>query len=268
LERDRLKAFAVATKLGFRHLHTSSLQERWLTGPERAEYIAAARASGLVIDTMFVGFDDQSYADLPTIARTVGLTNPATREHRCQIALAYVDLARELGAPALAAHIGIIPENRADSIELVEAVRKIADRCAQRGLTLHLETGQESAEILLRFLHDVDRPNLGVNFDPANFLLYGTDQPLAALDRLAPWIRGVHCKDGFRPERANELGREVPIGQGEVNFPAFLSQLQSIGYRGSLVIEREHGPQVIQDVEAARTYLEQLIAQAKPCDFP
>src|SRR5262249_53554625 len=195
LERDRLGAFAVAAKLGFHPVHTGSLPEQWLRGPERAAYVAAARASGLVIDTMFVGFDGQSYADLPTIVRTVGLTNPATRAHRLQVALAYVDLATEVGAPSLSAHIGILTERGPDYANLVKAVQEIADRCAQQRLTFHLETGQESAEVLLRFLHQVDRPHLGVNFDAANFILYGTDEPLSALDHLAPWVRGVHCKD-------------------------------------------------------------------------
>src|SRR5438874_10626105 len=75
LERDRLKAFGVAAALGFRHVHTSGLPEHWLAGPERASYVAAARASGVEIGTMFIGFDGQSYQDRATIARTVGLVD-------------------------------------------------------------------------------------------------------------------------------------------------------------------------------------------------
>jgi sugar phosphate isomerase/epimerase len=265
LERDRLKAFRVAADLGFRRIHTNGLQEKWLTGPERDEYIAAARAGGLTIDTMFVAFAGQSYADLPTIRRTVGLTNPATREHRCMVALAYGALAVELGAPSLAAHVGFIPEDRSrrDYADLLYAVQKIADGCAERGLTFHLETGQESAGILLQFLHDLDRPNVGVNFDPANFLLYDTDEPLSALDCLVEWVRGVHCKDGLRPEQAGFLGREVPIGHGAVNFPALLRKLLDIGYRGSLIMERENGPNAVQEIVTARSYLENLLIRAK-----
>src|SRR5439155_12175985 len=156
-----------------------------------------------------VAFDGQSYTDLATIARTVGLTNPATRQHRCQVAVAYVDLALALGSPALAAHIGFIPEdrNQRDYQDLVQAVREVLDGYARHELALHLETGQESAHVLLQFLHDVDRPNLGVNFDPANFLLYGTDQALPALERLAPWVRGVHCKHGLGAEHPGQLGK-------------------------------------------------------------
>src|SRR5262245_12821155 len=114
LERDRLKAFAVAADLGFRVVHTSALPESWLEGEARARYLAAARTSGLTIATMFVGFDGQSYADRPTIAQTVGLVIPHLRERRTETALRYCDLAHELGVDALAIHVGFLPEDPAD----------------------------------------------------------------------------------------------------------------------------------------------------------
>jgi L-ribulose-5-phosphate 3-epimerase len=261
LERDRLKAFQVAAAHGFRVVHTSALPEAWLTGPERARYIAAARDSGLAIHTMFVGFDGQSYADLPAIRRTVGLAIPDLREHRTGVALLYCDLAWELGVRSLAAHIGFIPRERSHTEygALVEALRLILDRCAERGQTFHLETGQEPANLLLQFIQDVERPNLGVNFDPANMILYGTGEPLAALDRLAPHVRGVHCKDALASGDRAVLGTEVRIGQGAVEFGGMLRKLCAIGYRGPLVIEREHGPDVFHDVRAARAYLQSLL---------
>jgi sugar phosphate isomerase/epimerase len=262
LERDRLRAFRVAAEQGFRVVHTSALPERWLTGPERGAYIAAARASGLSIHTMFVGFDGQSYADLPSIRRTVGLVLPEFREHRARVALLYSDLAAELGVTALAAHIGFVPHepSHPDYRPLVESVRRIADHYADRGQSFHLETGQEPAAVLERFLQDVGRPNVGVNFDPANMVLYGTDDPLAALTRLAAHVRGLHCKDGLPPAGPGMLGTEVAIGQGAVDFPALVRTLRAIGYRGPLVIEREHGPHVLDNVAAARRYLQRLIA--------
>src|SRR5262249_58475952 len=102
-----------AAGLGFRCVHTSALPEAWLRGPERGRYVAAARASGLTVAAMFVGFDGQSYRDLPTIARTVGLVIPELREHRRRVAEEYSARARGLGVPALAAHVGFIPHDRA-----------------------------------------------------------------------------------------------------------------------------------------------------------
>ena len=262
LEPDRLQAFRVAADLGFRVVHTSALPEHWLTGAARDRYVAAAQESGLAIHTMFVGFDGQSYADRESIRRTVGLVRAEFRQHRCHVALRYSDLARELGVPHLAAHLGFLPPEpgHADYGPLVSALHVLLERCERHGQTFLLETGQEPAEVLLRFLHDVDSPRLGVNFDPANFLLYGTDDPLTALDQLAPYVGGVHCKDGRRPTAPDRLGTEMPLGQGEVDFPALLHKLYASGFRGPLVIEREHGPHVIPDVVAARTYLQGVLA--------
>jgi sugar phosphate isomerase/epimerase len=257
LERDRLTAFARAAAYGFPVVHTSALREAWLTGPERSEYVAAARASEVKIATMFVGFDGQSYRDRESIAQSVGLVRPEVRDRRCRLACLYSDLARELEVDSLGMHIGFIPEEPSHPHYqgLLGAVRTILDHCSLRGQTFHIETGQEPAEILRRFIEDVYRPNLGVNFDPANFILYDTDEPLHALEVLGPWVRGVHCKDGVRPTQSGDLGAEVPIGQGEVPFAALICKLNACGYHGPLIIEREHGPTVVADILAARDYL-------------
>src|SRR5205085_3647820 len=133
---------------------------------------------------------------------------------------------------------------------LVKTLRTVVDHCAHNEQTFRLETGPEPAEVLWHLIRDVGRMNLGVNFDPANFLLYDTDEPLAALDRLAPLVWGVHCKDAVRPSQPGTLGTEVPLGRGAVDFPALLGRLAAHGYRGPLVIEREHGPTVLADVLA------------------
>jgi sugar phosphate isomerase/epimerase len=261
LEPDRLKAFAVAKAHGFQVVHTNALLEAWLSGPQRSHYIAAARQSGIRIDTMFVGFDGQSYVDWQSIAQTVGLIIPQLREHRCRIACLYSDLAQELDVPALAIHLGFLPKDQsgADYRNVVEAVRDLADYCAARHQTIRLETGQESAEGLLRFLRKVARPNLGINFDPANFILYGTDDPVHALELLMQHIGGVHCKDALPSGQAGVLGREVPIGQGCVPFPDLVRKLRGAGYSGPFIIERESGGNVLADILACRAYLEQLL---------
>ena len=263
LEPDRLTAFRVAADLGFRIVHTGTLPEAWLTGSQRQQYVDAARSSGIQIHSMFVGFDGQSYANLEAIRRTVGLLNPEFQEHRIGIASRYADLARELGAPCLAAHIGFIPETASDPqyTPLVTAVRRVADAAAARGLTLNLETGQEPAAVLMHFLGDVARRNVGVNFDPGNFLLYGTDDPLPALRILQPWVRGVHCKDGKRPEESGLLGREPALGHGDVPMAEVLAELLQAGYSGPLVIERERSPHAVAEILAARDLLQTLLSK-------
>ena len=114
--------------------------------------------------------------------------------------------------------------------------------CCQHGQTFALETGQEPAEILLEFLKDVDRKNLGINFDPANLIMYGTGDPIQAVEVLHEHLISVHCKDGVwppkRPERTPR-GRETPLGEGEVGMDKFIAKLKQVGYKGTLNVERE-----------------------------
>jgi sugar phosphate isomerase/epimerase len=116
----------------------------------------------------------------------------------------------------------------------------LADYCRANGQRLHLETGQEAADVLVRFLGQLDRDNLFVNFDPANMIMYGSGEPIAALRQLGGYVRSVHCKDARWAARPGEQwGTEVPFGEGDVGAEAFLRTLRAIGYDGPLTIERE-----------------------------
>ena len=98
-------------------------------------------------------------------------------------------------------------------------------------------------------LSDADKPNLKVNFDPANMGMYGSGDPIEALVLLRPWVRSVHCKDGVGPLTAGTLGREVRLGDGDVDFPAFLHQLKTMNYTGTLTIEREEPDSTQRDAD-------------------
>jgi sugar phosphate isomerase/epimerase len=173
-------------------------------------------------------------------------------------------MAKDLGAPLLAMHLGFLPERTGEDYRgLVEALRGLADYCFGQGQRIHLETGQEPAKELLDLLSDVGRANVGVNFDPANFILYGADDPLNALELLAGHIGGVHCKDALSSGKARVLGTEVRIGQGCVPWPVLLRKLLGAGYGGPFIIERESGENVLADILASRTYLEQLLADQR-----
>jgi sugar phosphate isomerase/epimerase len=113
----------------------------------------------------------------------------------------------------------------------------------------------------VRAIRDVGLDNLGVNFDAANLILYGKANPVDAVESLAPYIQGVHAKDGLYPTSPERLGAEVPIGQGKVNFPLLIEQLKRIGYKNPLTIEREiRGEKQTADILAAKAFLEKLIA--------
>ncbi len=247
------------------HLHTPSRQNRT---PEAAErFLKECRDAGITITVMFGGFEGESYADIPTVRRTVGLVPKETRAERVAELKSISDFGKLLGVPALGIHIGFIPESPDDPDfkELVAVTQEICDYLKGNGQNLHLETGQETADTLLAFMDAVGRDNLFINFDPANMILYGTGDPIEALRKVGSRVRSVHCKDAKWAARpGEEWGEEVPLGQGDVDFEAFLRTLDEFGYTGPLTIEREipHDPErQKRDIAAAVRLLESLKAE-------
>jgi sugar phosphate isomerase/epimerase len=217
-----------------------------LDTPEGIEKIkSAVEETGIEITTIFCGFEGESYADIPTVQRTVGLVPESTRAERVAKIEEISIFAQKLGVDRVAAHIGFVPEDHDNPLYpmMVETVQGICDRLSTRGQVFALETGQETAAGLRHFIDDLKRDNIRVNFDPANMILYGNDDPIPALDLLIEWIDGVHCKDGNWPteeQKANsQLGEETPLGEGAVNIPEWIKKLLSLGFTGPLTIERE-----------------------------
>jgi sugar phosphate isomerase/epimerase len=193
---------------------------------------------------------------------TIGLVPREFRAQRIARMKAISDFAVKAKIPAVQGHCGFIPENPNHPAyqETVEAIRTVAAYCRQNGQKFRCETGQETPITLLRAIRDVGLDNVGVNFDAANLILYGKANPVDAVDLLGPYIQGVHAKDGLYPTDPKELGKEVPIGEGKVNFPVFIAKLKQIGYRNPLTIEREiSGEKQTADILAAKAYLEKLI---------
>jgi sugar phosphate isomerase/epimerase len=230
-----------------------------------AAWKQALADENFTVAAVFAAYAGESYADISTVARTVGFVPPATRAERELRTLAVSDFAAALGVPGIATHIGFVPEDRLSPgyLAVREVVRRVCDHAASHGQTFALETGQESAAALLDFLRAVERGNLRVNFDPANMILYGTGDPIAALDTLAPHVITVHVKDGDWPpqDSPGALGDEKPLGQGSVGMARFLAKLTEIGYKGPLTIEREaHDPaQRLRDIRMGVSLLERLM---------
>ncbi len=209
-------------------------------------------------------YTGEDYADIPTVANTVGLVPKATRNERIDRTKEVSQLARQLGIDSVGCHIGVIPPDHSEALyqEMIHVTRELCDACKINGQFFALETGQESAKPLLTFLEDVDRANLKINFDPANMILYGTGDPIEALGVLGKHVISVHCKDGNWPDRdkPEALGQEVRLGTGAVDLPAFISKLKEIGYTGPLIIEREEPDQDTKtaDVHHAVKLLKEL----------
>ncbi len=193
---------------------------------------------------------------------TIGLVPRETRDARVAHIKAASDFAKECGIPAVQTHCGFIPEDPNDPVykETVMAIRDVAAYCKRNGQNLRYETGQETPITLVRTMQDVGLDNQGINFDLANLILYGKANPVDAIEILGPYVQGIHAKDGLWPTNPRELGKEVPIGQGKVDFPRIIQRLKELNYRGAVTIEREiSGPQQLDDVRAAKAFLEKLI---------
>jgi sugar phosphate isomerase/epimerase len=202
---------------------------------------SALEREGIAATSAVCSFEGEDYANLAKVHETVGFTAPGYAKERIERMREVSTFAAELGLTALSCHIGFIPEDGSAPLytELLAIARELCDLCAKHGQDLVLETGQETAGTLLRFLADVERPNIKVNFDPANIVLYGSGDPLEALSMLRGHVLSVHCKDGVSPKAVGELGHEVALGDGEVDMPGFLKMLKEMNYRGLLAIERE-----------------------------
>lgn len=232
----------VAQELGVPtiQLHAPSPASR--TKPQADAFLGRLKDAGITLTAVFGGFMGESYADIPTVAKTVGLVPPATRSARTKELKEISDFARLLGCKVVGLHVGFVPHDASDPLykEVLIVTRDVCDHCRENGQALHLETGQESAEALLQFIQDVERDNLFINFDPANMILYGSGEPIAALKLVGKYVRSVHCKDGtWAKNPGQEWGAEVPLGKGDVGMENYLRTLLEVGYTGPLTIERE-----------------------------
>jgi len=217
---------------------------------------------GIEATSLVVGGPGKEVWDFYQGPLTIGLVPRETRGARIAHIKRASDVGKQCGIDAIQTHCGFIPENPNDTVykETVAAMREVAGYCKRNGQNFRYETGQETPVTLVRAIQDVGLDNQGVNFDLANLILYGKANPVDAIDLLGPYVQGIHAKDGLWPTNPRELGQEVPIGKGTVDFPRIIKRLKELNYRGAVTIEREiSGPQQVEDVRAAKVYLEKLI---------
>lgn len=224
------------------------------------EWAAALDVSQIAITSAVCSYKGEDYSNLARIHKTVGFTTEDLRADRIARTQEVANFAHSLGISSVSCHIGFIPSDPQEVLykELCALTRELCDYCENHGQNFVLETGQESAEVLLSFIHDVQRANLKVNFDPANMVMYDSGDPLAALEILAPHVISVHCKDAASPVAGSGLlGAECALGDGKVDFPGFLKKLKEMNYQGLLSIEREE-PNVVTRAADIRTAVSRL----------
>ena len=245
-------------KLGLKRIHLAL--QPFLEGGSRhgaaegaaaLDRVKARLASGeWKLSATMIGFPQEDYSTLDTIKKTGGVVPDDAWEANKKIVVAGAKLSAELKSPVLTLHAGFLDES--DPVALkkyTDRVKFIVDTCGEAGVPVAFETGQETAEDLAHFLSSM--PGAGVNFDPANMILYGKGDPVEAAKTLAPWIRHIHVKDAIKTKTPGTWGTEVPWGDGEVNQAAFLGALEAAGYQGAFAIEREGGDNRVADIALA-----------------
>lgn len=215
--------------------------------------LRALDKAGVTIASGMMAMAGEDYSTLESIRLTGGVRPDATWSVNLEAAVDNADLAARLGVSLVTFHAGFIPHDPSDPERgaMLSRVGMLTEMFAEQGVRVALETGQETAGTLLDALREIEAPTLGVNFDPANMILYGVGDPIAAVRELAPRLAQVHIKDAVPASAAGEWGREVAVGEGAVDWTRFFSTLRAVGFRGELMIEREAGEDRVGDIRRA-----------------
>lgn len=226
----------------------------WKNFPEQAAARGVACVSGMF------GTVGEDYTTMETIRETGGVTPDKTWDQNWKNIQEIAALAKRMGLKLVTFHAGFLPHEESDPAfkKLMDRIVKIADLFAEHGLDLGFETGQEEGKTLKIFLEKLGRKNVGVNFDPANMILYGMGNPLEALRTLGPWLKQVHIKDANKTKTPGTWGDEVASGTGQVDWAAFFHTLRELRFDGWCCIEREAGTQRVADIKAARQMVERV----------
>lgn len=218
--------------------------------------------NGITISAFWCGWEGPCVWNFYDGQITLGLVPPEYRTMRIKNLCDGADFARKLGVKNVVTHMGFIPENPNDTqfAPFCVAVRQVAEHLKKNGQYLLFETGQETPVTMLRCFEKVGCDNLGVNLDTANVILYGKANPVDALDVFGKYVMNIHAKDGLYPTNGHDLGREVRIGDGKVDFKALFKRLHELKYDSFVTIEREiEGEQQTEDIRYAKKYLESII---------
>lgn len=216
------------------------------------------RQNNITILSGMFGCVGEDYTTLESIRLTGGIAPDSTWEQNRKNIQEAACLAAGMGLSLVAFHAGFIPHQQTDVnyAKMLRRLEEVADMFAASQITLGLETGQETAPALAALLQKLSRPNLGVNFDPANMILYNQGDPIEALRTLGGWVRQVHIKDATRTKVVGTWGEEVPVGGGEVDWRAFFATLQKLNFQGNFLLEREAGAQRVADLIVAKAVVE------------
>ena len=254
--------FRKARDMHFAHCQLISWKPELWTDEEAEHISALTKQYGITITAFWCGWEGPKSWNFTEGPETLGIVPVSYRAQRVKNLMDGAAFAKKIGVNDVVTHMGFMPENMTDPAYpgVMIAIKKLAEHLKKQEQNLLFETGQETPVVLLRLFETIGTGNLYINLDPANLILYGKGNPVDALDVFGDYVRGVHAKDGLYPTNGLELGREVRLGDGKVNFPALIKGLKAHGFDGSLTIEREiSGDKQIVDINYARDLLTNII---------
>ena len=230
---------------------------------ENAEKIvAAAKEYDIEISTLWAGWSGPKEWNFTAGPDTLGIVPHAFRMKRTEEIILGAKFAAKIGAPRVATHVGFLPENMNDPnyLGIIAALRYIAKACEDVGVNFLFETGQETPITLLRFIEEIGLPNVGINMDTANLILYGKANSADAITVFGKYVMDTHIKDGNYPTDGKRLGVEAKVGEGAANIPEVIKRLKAVGYEGNYIIEREiKGEQQTIDIIDTIAFLKNIL---------
>jgi len=259
---DTVQSIRKVAELGFEAVQLTFLPPSDLEPPGLKRIAAALKETGLKVPGGMVGFPGEDWASIASIRKTGGLIDAATFPERLEICKRFAAGHAQLGIRHITTHVGFVPEPGSPNYAaVVDRIGQAAEAFRAAGLTMGMETGQERAEVLLSVIKDLGGDDVSINFDPANFVLYASDDPVRAARLLGSRTSMAHMKDAIASDKPGEVwGVEPALTKGEVNLKAVLKALEAGGFKGPLIVEREGGEDRPGDLAAARRWLLDLMA--------
>lgn len=213
--------------------------------------------------TTVVGVPGHSKWNFTQGPSTIGLVPAEGRAEKIETYHHMIDFCKAAGVPAMHSHFGFIPEDcsSAQYQDFIGVMKQLAAYAKERDVMIYFETGQETPITLIRAIKDIASDNVFINCDVANLMLYGKANPVDAIRLFGPLVKDVHAKDGTYPSREDpyHLGKEKPIPEGDVDFPAIIKILKQEGYKGALTIECELNKKNADYLIKTRQYLQNLL---------
>lgn len=264
-EKDIISKFKEVSEQGFHSCQLVCWQPESWTDENAVLIKEASIKYDVKISAFWCGWEGPKEWNFYEGQETLGLLPVTYRYTRMKNLMDGADFAKKLGVTDVVSHMGFIPEDpyHPNYPGLIIALKVVANHLKNNGQYLLFETGQETPVAILRAFEDIGTDNLGVNLDTANLILYGKANPVDALDMIGKYVRNVHAKDGVYPTDGRNLGEEVKIGTGKVDFVRFIKRLKELNYNGPITIEREiEGEQQLKDILEAKAYLEEICQTA------